>query len=205
VTRPPAPLPGAAAVRTPPPPFPRAACVRGAQRVSLADEGKAGLRTRAAARARFRGARLSGAPLAGSGDFYFHRHQRTDRAESIATDAEGRARVGVTLGERMGRRRARGRGRRREAGRIQRAAGAVSQLVVTCGATALSSRVVLRPDTIAVLRVTARDEYGQRGATHRPPSAVADARILSRAADRGGQRAGRSRSSPIKRGRRASP
>ncbi len=98
---------------------------------------------------------------------------------SLATDAEGRARVGVTLGERAG-----------SAvvlavvGVVEKqvafsvSAGTVAQLVVACGGMELPGRVVLRPDTVAMLRVTAHDGYGNPAPLAGLRAAVADARIF---------------------------
>lgn len=98
---------------------------------------------------------------------------------SLPTDADGRARVGVTLGERTGSATVLA-----VVGAVEKqvafnvSAGAVAQLVVACGAADLSGRVVLRPDTVAVLRVTARDAYGNGARLTGLRAAVADARIL---------------------------
>jgi len=58
------------------------------------------------------------------------------------------------------------------------AVGSVTQIVVACGGAELSGRVVLRPDTVAVLHVSARDGYGNTARLAGLRAAVADARIL---------------------------
>ncbi len=120
----------------------------------------------------------AGAPLAGQAVIFTGINARIEPA-ALPTDAEGRARVGVTLGERTGSAivlAVAGDVEKQAAFRV--AVGAVAQLVVACGATDLSGRVVLRPDTVAVLRVTARDAYGNGARLAGLRAAVADARIL---------------------------
>ena len=98
---------------------------------------------------------------------------------SLPTGADGRVRVAVTLGERTGSATVLA-----VVGDVEKqvafnvSAGAVTQLVVACGATDLSARVVLRPDTVALLRVTARDAFGNGARLAGLRAAVADARIL---------------------------
>ena len=98
---------------------------------------------------------------------------------SIPTDADGRARVAVTLGERVGSAivlAVAGDVEKQAAFRVS--VGPVAQLVVACGAAELSGRVVLRPDTVAVLRVSAQDAYSNAARLTGLRAAVADARIL---------------------------
>ena len=98
---------------------------------------------------------------------------------ALSTDAEGHARVSVTLGEKTGWSvviAAVGVVEKQVAFNVS--AGTVWQLVVACGATEFSGRVVLRPDTTTLLRVTARDTYGNAARLARLRAAVADARIL---------------------------
>jgi hypothetical protein len=98
---------------------------------------------------------------------------------ALPTDGEGRARVGVTLGPRAGSATVLavvGAAEKQVAFNVS--AGAVAQLVLACGVTELSGRVVLRPDTIALLRVTARDAYGNGARLAGLRAAVADARML---------------------------
>jgi hypothetical protein len=120
----------------------------------------------------------AGAPLAGQMVLFTGINAQIEPA-SVATDAEGRARVSVTLGQRTGSATVLavvGAAEKQVAFNVS--AGAVTQLVVACGTTDLSGRVVLRPDTIAVLRVTARDAYGNGARLAGLRAAVADARIL---------------------------
>ena len=98
---------------------------------------------------------------------------------SLSTDADGRVRVAVTLGERVGSAivlAVAGDVEKQAAFRVS--VGPVAQLVVACGAAELSGRVVLRPDTVAVLRVSARDAYNNPARLTGLRAAVADARIL---------------------------
>ena len=168
-----------------PPPSPVLPVVRTPPRVSaersgfVAGRGQSGpAHTRLPRALVFEARDSAGAPLVGQVVIFTGINARIE-PESVATDAEGRARVGVTLGERMGPAAVLA-----AVGVVEKqvgfsvSAGAVSQLVVTCGATDLSSRVVLRPDTIAVLRVTARDEYGNGARLTGLRAAVADARIV---------------------------
>jgi hypothetical protein len=178
-TRPPPPVspppsPVLPVVRTPPPP--RVSAERSG---FVAGRGQSGpAHTRLPRALVFEARDSAGAPLVGQVVIFTGINARIE-PESVATDAEGRARVGVTLGERMGPAAVLA-----AVGVVEKqvgfsvSAGAVSQLVVTCGATDLSSRVVLRPDTIAVLRVTARDEYGNGARLTGLRAAVADARIV---------------------------
>jgi len=176
----PKPSPVPPAVRTPPPPpSPPPPRVSAERSGFVAGRGQSGpAHTRLPRALVFEARDSAGAPLAGQVVIFTGINARIE-PESVATDAEGRARVGVTLGERMGPAAVLA-----AVGVVEKqvgfnvSAGAVSQLVVTCGATALSSRVVLRPDTIAVLRVTARDDYGNGARLTGLRAAVADARIL---------------------------
>ena len=120
----------------------------------------------------------AGAPLAGQPVTFTGINARIEPG-SLPTDAEGRARVGVTLGERAGSAivlAVAGDAEKQAAFRVS--AGAVAQLAVVCGAMDLLGRVVLRPDTVAVLRVSARDAYGNGARLSGLRAAVADARIL---------------------------
>ena len=120
----------------------------------------------------------AGKPLAGQTVIFTGINARIE-PPSLATDVEGRARVGVTLAERAGSAIVLA-----VAGDVEKQAafrvtvGTVSQLVVACGASELSGRVVLRPDTVAELRVSARDAYGNAARLSALRAAVADARIL---------------------------
>lgn len=120
----------------------------------------------------------AGRPLAGQTVTFTGINARIE-PPSLATDVEGRVRVGVTLAERAGSAIVLA-----VAGDVEKQAafrvtvGPVSQLVVACRASELSGRVVLRPDTVAELRVTARDAYGNGARLSGLRAAVADARIL---------------------------
>lgn len=120
----------------------------------------------------------AGVPLAGQAVTFTGINARIDPG-SLPTGADGRVRVAVTLGERTGSATVLA-----VVGDVEKqvafnvSAGAVTQLVVACGATDLSARVVLRPDTVALLRVTARDAFGNGARLTGLRAAVADARIL---------------------------
>ena len=120
----------------------------------------------------------AGKPLAGQTVTFTGINARID-PPSPGTDAEGRVRVAVALGERAGSAivlAVAGDVEKQSAFRVT--VGTVSQLVVACRASELSGRVVLRPDTVAELRVSARDAYGNGGRLSGLRAAVADARIL---------------------------
>jgi hypothetical protein len=166
--------PSPPSVRTPPPP--RASPERSGFVAGGGQSGSAGTRLPRALVFEVRDS--TGAALGGQAVTYTGINARIEPS-SLATDVEGRARVGVTLGERAGSATVLA-----VVGVVEKqvafnvSAGAVAQLVVACGATDLASRVVLRPDTVAVLRVTARDAYGNGARLAGLRAAVADARIL---------------------------
>jgi len=120
----------------------------------------------------------AGAPLAGQAVVFTGINARID-PPAVPTDADGRTRVGVTLGERTGSATVLA-----VAGVVEKqvafnvSAGAAAQLVVACVASDLGGRVVLRPDTVVALRVTVRDAYGNATRLTGLRAAVADARIL---------------------------
>jgi len=120
----------------------------------------------------------AGAPLAGQAVVFTGINARIEPA-AVPTDADGRARVGVTLGERTGSATVLA-----VAGVVEKqvafnvSAAAAAQIVVACVASDLAGRVVLRPDTIVVLRVTVRDAYGNNARLTGLRAAVADARIV---------------------------
>ena len=177
--RPPAPSPSPPpspppAVRTPPPP--RVSPDRSGFVAGGGQSGPAGQRLPRALV--FEARDSGGASLVGQAVAFTGINARID-PESLRTDGEGRARVGVTLGERTGSAivlAVAGDVEKQAAFRVS--VGPVTQLVVGCGAAELSGRVVLRPDTIAVLRVSARDAYGNGARLAGLRAAVADARIL---------------------------
>jgi len=97
----------------------------------------------------------------------------------IATDAVGQARVGVTLGERVGSATviaAMGVVEKQVAFNV--AAGPAAQLIVTCGTAGLTGRVAIRPDSVVALRVSAQDGFGNPTPLLGLRAAVADARIV---------------------------
>ncbi len=172
--RPVATQPPLPAVRTPPPPRPspeRSGFVAGG-----GQSGPAGQRLPRALVFEVRDS--AGAPLVGQVVTFTGINAWIEPA-SLPTDAEGRASVGVTLGERVGYAIVLA-----VAGVVEKqvafkvSAGAVAQLAVACGATDLTGRVVLRPDTVVVLRVTAHDAYGNPAPVAGLRAAVADARMF---------------------------
>ena len=177
--RPPSAPPASApptAVRPPPPPPARVSPDRSGFVAGGGQFGPAGVRVPRALV--FEARDSAGAPLVGLAVAFTGINARI-APESVRTDAVGQARVGVTLGERTGSAivlAVAGDVEKQAAFRVS--AGAVTQLVVGCGAADLAGRVVLRPDTVAVLRVSARDAYGNAGRVAGLRAAVADARIL---------------------------
>jgi len=119
-----------------------------------------------------------GTALAGQAVIFTGINARIEPA-SLPTDADGRARVGVTLGPRVGSATVLavvGAAEKQVAFNVS--AGAATQLVLACGVTELACRVVLRPETVALLRVTAHEAYGNGARLAGLRAAVADARIL---------------------------
>jgi len=97
----------------------------------------------------------------------------------IATDAAGQARVGVTLGERVGSATviaAIGIVEKQVAFNV--AAGPAAQLIVMCGTAGLTGHVVIRPDSVVALRVSAQDGSANPTPLLGLRAAVADARIV---------------------------
>jgi hypothetical protein len=95
------------------------------------------------------------------------------------TDAAGQARVGVTLGERVGSATVIA-----SIGVVEKqvafnvAAGAAAQLVVLCGTGSVAGHFAIRPDSVIVLRVSAQDGYANPTPLLGLRAAVADARIF---------------------------
>lgn len=163
-------------VRTPPPPPARVSADRSGFVAGGGQSGPAGLRLPRALV--FEARDTAGAPLAGQLVTFTGINARIE-PESLRTDGDARARVGVTLGQRAGSAivlAVAGDVEKQAAFRVS--VGAVAQLVVACGAAELAGRVVLRPDTVAVLGVSARDAYGNPARLAGLRAAVADARIL---------------------------
>ncbi len=98
---------------------------------------------------------------------------------AAATDAAGQARVGVTLGERVGSATVIA-----SIGLVEKqvafnvAAGPATQLVVLCGTASLAGRFAIRPDSVIVLRVSAQDGFANPTPLLGLRAAVADARIF---------------------------
>ena len=166
-------------LQPPPPRAPPPALVSPDRSAFVAGGGQSGPAGQRLPRALVFEARDSaGKPLSGQTVTFTGINARID-PPSLATDVDGRVRVGVTLAERAGSAIVLA-----VAGDVEKQAafrvtvGTVSQLVVACGASELSGRVVLRPDTVAELRVSARDAYGNGARLSGLRAAVADARIL---------------------------
>jgi hypothetical protein len=103
------------------------------------------------------------------------------RVEPVApvTDADGQVRVSVTLGPRVGSATviaAVGVFEKQVAFNVL--PGPAAQLVVTCRAASLGGRFTMRPDSDAVLRVTAQDAFNNPAPLTSLRAGVADARIF---------------------------
>ena len=98
---------------------------------------------------------------------------------AAATDAAGQARVGVTLGERVGSATVIA-----SIGVVEKqvafnvAAGPAAQLAVSCGTASVVGHFAIRPDSVIVLRVSAQDGYANPTPLLGLRAAVADARIF---------------------------
>lgn len=120
----------------------------------------------------------TGRPLAGQTVTFTGINARIEPA-SVATDAAGQVRAGVTLGERAGSATviaAIGVVEKQVAFNV--GAGAAAQLAVRCGAASISARFAIRPDSVVVLRVSAQDGFGNPTPLLGLRAAVADARIF---------------------------
>ena len=120
----------------------------------------------------------AGVPLARQAVAFTGINARINPA-TVATDAAGQARVGVTLGERVGSATviaAVGVVEKQVAFNV--AAGPAAQLVVMCGPASLESRFVIRPDSVVTLRVMAQDGFANATPLLSLRAAVADARIV---------------------------
>ena len=97
----------------------------------------------------------------------------------VATDTAGQARVGVTLGQRVGSATVIG-----SIGVVEKqvafnvAAGPAAQLVVMCGPSSVSGHFAIRPDSVIALRVSAQDGFANPTPLLGLRAAVADARIF---------------------------
>lgn len=120
----------------------------------------------------------AGAPLSGQA-VTFTGINATIQPAAVATDAAGQARVGVTLGQRLGSATVIG-----SIGVVEKqvafnvAAGAATQLVVTCGAASAAGHFAIRPDSVVALRVSAQDGFANPTPLLGLRAAVADARIF---------------------------
>ena len=120
----------------------------------------------------------AGAPLANRLVMFTGVNARTEPA-TAPSDAQGQARVGVTLGERVGNATVIA-----SVGAVEKqvafnvAAGPAAELVVTCGPATLSGRFAMRPDSAVRLDVVARDRYANATPLLGLRAAVADARIV---------------------------
>jgi len=98
---------------------------------------------------------------------------------AAVTDAAGQARVGVTLGERVGSATVIA-----SIGVVEKqvafnvAAGPAAQLAVSCGTASVVGHFAIRPDSVIVLRVSAQDGYANPTPLLGLRAAVADARIF---------------------------
>jgi hypothetical protein len=103
----------------------------------------------------------------------------TIQPAAVATDAVGQARVGVTLGQRLGSATVIG-----SIGVVEKqvafnvAAGPATQLVVTCGTASVAGHFAIRPDSVVALRVSAQDGFANPTPLLGLRAAVADARIF---------------------------
>lgn len=173
VTRPPA------APRQPPPappPSPRVAAERSGFVLGGGQRGSAGAQLPRAIV--FEARDSAGRPLAGQTVTFTGINARIDPA-SAATDAAGQARVGVTLGHRVGSATviaAIGVVEKQVAFNVT--AGSAQQLVVFCGDGSVAGRFAMRPDSSIVLRVFAQDAFSNPTQLLGLRAAVADARIF---------------------------
>lgn len=120
----------------------------------------------------------AGAPLPGQA-VMFTGINATIHPAAVATDAAGQARVGVTLGQRLGSATVIG-----SIGVVEKqvafnvAAGPAAQLVVTCGPASVTGHFAIRPDSVVALRVSAQDGFANPTPLLGLRAAVADARIF---------------------------
>jgi hypothetical protein len=120
----------------------------------------------------------AGAPLANRLVVFTGVNARTEPA-TAPTDAAGQARVGVTLGERVGNATVIA-----SIGAVEKqvafnvAAGPAAQLVVACGAATLAGRFTMRADSVVRLHVAAQDGFTNGTTLLGLRAAVADARIV---------------------------
>ena len=163
----------------PPPPPPASSAVSASRSTFVSGGGQRGNAGAQLPRALVFEVRDSaGAPLARQTVAFTGINARINPA-TVATDAAGQARVGVTLGERVGSATviaAVGVVEKQVAFNV--AAGPAAQLVVMCGPASLESRFVIRPDSVVTLRVMAQDGFANATPLLSLRAAVADARIV---------------------------
>lgn len=120
----------------------------------------------------------AGAPLSGQA-VTFTGINASIQPAAVATDAAGQARVGVTLGQRVGSATVIG-----SIGVVEKqvafnvAAGPAAQLVVMCGPSSVSGHFAIRPDSAIALRISAQDGFANPTPLLGLRAAVADARIF---------------------------
>jgi len=120
----------------------------------------------------------AGAPLSGQA-VTFTGINASIQPAAVPTDAAGQARVGVTLGQRVGSATVIG-----SIGVVEKqvafnvAAGPATQLVVMCGTSSVAGHFVIRPDSVIALRVSAQDGFANPTPLLGLRAAVADARIF---------------------------
>jgi hypothetical protein len=120
----------------------------------------------------------AGAPLSGQA-VTFTGINASIQPASVPTDAAGQARVGVTLGQRVGSATVIG-----SIGVVEKQVafnvvpGPATQLVVMCGTSSVAGHFAIRPDSVIALRVSAQDGFANPTPLLGLRAAVADARIL---------------------------
>jgi len=120
----------------------------------------------------------AGAPLAGQA-VTFTGINASIQPAAVPTDAGGQARVGVTLGQRVGSATVIA-----SIGVVEKqvafnvAAGPATQLVVMCGTSSVTGHFAIRPDSVIALRVSAQDGFANPTPLLGLRAAVADARIF---------------------------
>ena len=163
----------------PPPPNSRAAVASAARSGFVAGGGQRGVvGTRLARALVFEVRDSAGVPVAGVAVGFEAINARAEPA-SATTDAAGQARVGVTLGPRVGSATvlaAVGSVEKQVAFNV--AAGPAAQLVVQCGESSVSGKVAIRPDSVVTLRVVAQDAQENHTTLIDLRAAVADARVF---------------------------
>jgi hypothetical protein len=120
----------------------------------------------------------AGTPLSGQAVMFTGINASIQPA-AVATDTAGQARVGVTLGQRVGSATVIG-----SIGVVEKqvafnvAAGPATQLLVMCGPSSVSGHFAIRPDSVVALRVSAQDGFANPTLLLGLRAAVADARIF---------------------------